>query len=263
MMKLLCLFFLALPASAQSLFPRLSITGGSYFSKFSTDVRSDSGTLQGTQVNAERDLGLTASKQLPRFTVAWRPFERHQFEASYFAASRSGFRSIDRPIVFNGRVYPAQAQVSTAFALKYWDLTYTGWLHRSERSGFGLTLGAARIRVDANLFARRAIDSLLITENATTSVPVALAGAQGRLAIAPHVIAEARVAALPRVHIDVYSGHAVMANADLEYRIRDFGLGAGYNYSRIAGTVKDPRFGGNLALTIDGPEAYVRFAFGR
>jgi len=27
--------------------------------------------------------------------------------------------------------------------------------------------------------------------------------------------------------------------------------------------VNDPRFGGNLAMTIDGAEAYVRFAFGK
>jgi hypothetical protein len=153
--------------------------------------------------------------------------------------------------------------VTTAFALKYWDLTYTGWVHRSERSGFGLMLGAARIGVDANLLARRPTETLTVSEQATTSVPVAMAGAQARFVIAPHVIAEARVAALPRVHIDVYSGRAVMAGARLEYRMNAFGLGAGYNYSRIAGTVTDPRFGGDLAMTIDGAEAYVRFAFGR
>ena len=262
-MRFLCLLLVAASANAQGLFPRFSVTGGTYFSQFSTDVRADSGTLQGTQVNAERDLGLTASKHLQRFTVEWRPLERHQLEASYFSASRRGFRAIDAPIVFNGRLYPAHAQVTTAFALKYWDLAYTGWVHRSERSGLGLTLGAARISVDANLFARRLIDTLLITEQATTSVPVAMAGAQARFEIAPHVITEARVAALPRVRIDVYSGRAVIANARLEYRVRNFGLGAGYNYSRIAGTVNDPRFGGNLAMTIDGAEAYVRFAFGR
>jgi outer membrane receptor protein involved in Fe transport len=97
---LAALFLLiALPSSAQTLFPRLSITGGTYFGKFATDVRADSGTLQGTQVNAERDLGLTASKKLPRFTLEWRPFEHHQLEASYFSASRNGFRSINTPIV--------------------------------------------------------------------------------------------------------------------------------------------------------------------
>ncbi|HEX9406556.1 MAG TPA: hypothetical protein VF975_04515 [Thermoanaerobaculia bacterium] len=254
----------AVPASAQSLFPRLSLTGGSYFSRFSTDMRADSGTLEGTEVNAERELGLTSSKRLKRFTLEWRPFERHEFETSYFSASRNGFRDINGPIVFNGQTYPAQAQVTTNFALKYWDLTYTAWVHRSERDGVGLTLGVARIAVNASLFAQRPGETLTITEEAATNVPVAMVGAQARFALTPSVFLEGRAEALPRVHIDVYSGRALIANVLLEYRItRNIGLGGGYNYSRIDGTVNDPRLNGNLAMTIDGAEGYLRIAFGR
>jgi hypothetical protein len=255
------LFFIALPAHAQNLFPRFSVSGGAYLSRFSTDVRADSGTLQGTQINAERDLGLTASKHLRRYTLEWRPFERHQLEASYFEASRAGFRAIDGPIIFNGHVYPASADVTTHFGLKYADLSYTGWVHRSDVSGFGVTLGVARISVDASLLATRVVT---ITEKATTSVPVAMIGAQTRFALGSHVVTEVRAATLPKVHIDVYSGRAVIGNARLELRLTDnIGIGTGYNYSRISGDVTDPRFGGNLAMTIEGAEAYLRFAFGR
>ena len=258
----LVLVLIAFPAEAQNLFPRFSVTGGTYFSRFSTDVRADSGTLQGTQVNAERDLGLEPSKHLQRFTLEWRPFEHHEIEASYFSSSRSGFRQISTSIVFNGQEYPAHASVTTDFALKYWDATYTGWVHRSERSGFGLSVGVARIAVDARLLAHRPTETLSITEQATTNVPMAMIGAQARIALASRIFAEGRVAALPRVRIDVYSGRALMANARLEYRfVGNIGVGAGYNYSRISGTVKDPRLAGSLAMTIDGAEGYVRLAF--
>jgi hypothetical protein len=255
-----------MPAAAQELFPRFSVTGGMYRGNFATDVRADSAAqpFQGTQVNAERDLGLEPSKNLRRFTLQWRPFERHEFAGSYFSAARAGFREINGPILFRGQLYPAQAQVSTNIGLKYWDATYTGWLRRSDRTGLGLTLGGAGLSIDATLLARRPGQTLAITETASTNVPVVLIGVQGRLALTLRLFAEAQAAALPRVRIDVYSGRAAMANIRFEYRIvRNLGLGAAYNYFRIDGTVADPQFGGRLAMTIDGGEGYLRIAFGR
>ena len=235
-----------------------------YRSTFSTDIRADSTPLQGTQINAERDLGLDRSKQLQRFTIQWRPFERHEITASYFSASRNGFREINTPIVFNGQVYPARAQVTTDIGLKYWDATYTGWLRRSDRRGLGLNLGVAGLAVDARLFAKRPGQTLTITETASTNVPVALIGLQGRVAFTPSLFGELNGGVLPHVHIDVYSGRALTGSARLEYRIlHNLALGVAYNYFRISGTVSDPQFGGDLAMTIDGAEGYLRLAFGR
>src|SRR5687767_9145154 len=124
-MRLAVLILLALPLSAQSLFPRFSITGGTSAANFDTNARIDPETTgeQGTVVSFENDLGLEDSRTLQRFSAQWRPFARHELAASFFSAPRDGVEQIDREIVFRNEVYRAQALVTTEFDLDYRSLT--------------------------------------------------------------------------------------------------------------------------------------------
>ncbi|HYH09157.1 MAG TPA: hypothetical protein VEK11_19060 [Thermoanaerobaculia bacterium] len=266
MRSALFLLVLATPLAAQDnvLFPRFSLVGGSSASDFETNARIDPETSaeEGTLVSFENDLGLDDSSQLERFSVQWRPFARHELAATYFSAPRSGREQIDREIVFRNETYRAQALVTTQWDLDYASLTYTYWLRRGERDGFGLTLGAATLALDASVTAEREDESLTVTQEANTDVPVALVGLQGRVALTQHVLGEASVATLPRVTIEDYTGSALTASARIEYRpVRWLGIGAAYNYFRLDVDVEQLDLRGALDMTIRGPEAFVRLAF--
>ncbi|HEX7153808.1 MAG TPA: hypothetical protein VF618_20130 [Thermoanaerobaculia bacterium] len=259
---LLVLLF-ALPASAQELFPRFSITGGGYFGNFETNVRVDeSDTEEGTAINLERDLGLEETRDMQRFTVQWRPFNRHELAASYFNASREGFEQIDREIVFRDTAYPVRALVTSEFDLDYRDVTYTLWARKGERDGLGIMLGVAALAIDASLIATVEDESLTLTEQAETDVPVAVIGAQGRWALTRRVFLEAQAGVLPEVTLDEITGSALTGSARLEWRfLRNLGIGAAYNYFHIDGTVARDTFDGDIDMTIDGAEVYLRLAF--
>lgn len=263
---LLLVVLAALPASAQELFPRASITGGAYFGNFSTDARVDptaaAGGGQGTALNIERDLGLESRKDLRRVTAQWRPLNRHELAGSWFTSSRRGFANIDREIRFRDSIYPVRAAVTTGFDLDYWDATYTYWAQKSERSGFGIMLGAAGLSLDALVTAQAQGQSVAVTQRASTDVPVAMGGAQVRVALARWLFLEANAAALPHVTLDQYSGRALNAGARLEYRfVHAVGVGAAYNYFRLDGNVDSTSLRGNLKLRVDGAEAYVRLGW--
>ncbi|HEX9982081.1 MAG TPA: hypothetical protein VGF69_02350 [Thermoanaerobaculia bacterium] len=259
---LLC-FALPLAAQEPALFPRFSITGGGYFGNFETNVRVDeSESLEGTSVNLERDLGLEQSRNMQRFTVQWRPFNRHELAASYFNASRTGFEEIDREITFRDTTYPVRAVVSSEFDLDYRDATYTLWVRKAERDGLGLMLGVAALAVDASLEATAEGESVALSERAETDVPVAVIGAQGRWALTNRIFLEAQAGVLPEVTLDEITGSALTGNARLEWRfLRNVGIGAAYNYFHIEGTVAGEDFDGELDMTIDGAEVYLRLAF--
>jgi hypothetical protein len=125
MRPLFLLLVFALPASAQDLFPRFSLTAAASPAKFETNARIDPETLggEGTLVSFERDLGLEDSRTLQRFGLQWRPFRRHELALSYFSAPRSGLEQIDRDIVFRDQVYPVSALVTSEFDLDYASLT--------------------------------------------------------------------------------------------------------------------------------------------
>jgi len=174
----------------------------------------------------------------------------------------AGFNAINQQIRFSDRVYPVNALATTVFDTTKLEATYTYWAVKSPRAGLGLTLGAAELTVDASLIAQTPDLTVTISQNAKTSVPVALAGAQTRIALSDRLIAEVAAAALPHVKIDVYSGRATSAGARLEYRVvRNAGIGIAYNYFDIDGTISDPSFGGRLKMTVKGAEGFVRVGF--
>jgi hypothetical protein len=262
-LALLCL--LALPLSAQNLFPRFSITAAASPADFETNVRIDPEATggSGTQVGFERDLGLEDSRTLQRFGVQWRPFRRHELAATYFSAPRSGFAQIDREIVFRDQTYPVRALVTSQLDLDYLSATYTFWARRTEHDGIGISIGAASLSFNASVQAETEDRSVTISERAETDVPVALAGLQGRVALLDRLHLEGSVSTLPRVTIEGYTGDALTANAKLEYRpLPWLGVGAAYNYFRLNVDVAQvDELNGSLDMTIRGPEAFVRLAF--
>jgi hypothetical protein len=264
MKRLALLLLLASAAAAQEspLFPRLSVTGGRYGGHFTTDVRLDpDATGEGTRIGFERDLGLEPSEQLHRFALAWRPLARHELAGTYFASSRSGFQQITRDFVFRNQTYPVNALVTTGFDLKYWSATYTYWARRSARDGFGITVGAAGLSLDASVIAQRADLTVTANQTAKTDVPVALAGVQGRVALSDRLLAGADAAMLPRVTINGYTGRVVTGGGRLEVRaLRWLGVGAAYNYFRLNVDVARPDLRGAIDMTMRGPEVFVRLS---
>lgn len=263
-MRLAVILLLAFPLAAQDLFPRFSITGATSPAEFETNARIDPENAggEGTLVNFERDLGLEESRTLQRFGVQWRPFARHELAASYFSAPRSGFEQINRNITFRDEVYPVNALVSSQFDLDYWSATYTYWARRGTRDGFGLSLGVANLELNASVTAATIGSVATVTQTAETEVPVALIGAQGRVAFTRTILGEASMATLPRVTIEDYTGRALTGNARLEYRpVRWIGIGAAYHYFKLDVDVAQASLTGSLDMTIQGPEGYVRLAF--
>jgi len=261
-LALLCL--LAVPAVAQDLFPRFSVTAGASAASFDTNARIDSELTGGvgTRIGLERDLGLEDSRTVQRFGLQWRPFRRHELTATYFSAPRSGFAQIDRLIKFGDQTYPVQSAVTSELDFDYTSATYTFWARRSERDGIGISLGVAGLSFDASVVADTT-GTAPIAERVETDVPVALVGLQGRVALMDRVHMEGSVSALPRVTIEGYRGDAMTGNARIEYRpLHWLGIGAAYHYFRLNVDVAQAgELHGALDMTIQGPEGYLRLAF--
>jgi hypothetical protein len=256
---------LTLPLAAQDLYPGFSVVAATGRADFDTNVRIDpeGGTdLSGTRINLERDLGLPEQQDMQRFSLEWRPLQRHELAISHFSASRNAAQQIEREIVFRDETYPVSAFVTSNFDLDYTSATYTFWARRAERSGIGITLGVAQIAVDADITATRPGESVSVSESAETDVPVALAGLQLRGALGRRVQGRVNAAALPRVTINGYSGRALKGDASIEYRAtRWLGLGAAYDYFQLDVDIAQGDLQGDIAMKIQGPGVFVRLGF--
>jgi hypothetical protein len=257
-------FSLALPVMAQDspLFPRFTVTGGGYRTGSSTDVRLDGQAIgrNGTDYDFEHDGGLDASQWTSRFSMRWRPFERHELGVNYFTSRRDGSRIIDREIVFRDTTFPVHAVIDSHADISFWDASYTWWMAKSDDNGLGLNAGISGMSIDMGLATATATGVAALSQNAKTDLPVPVIGLEGRHAFSRRFIGQARIAFLPKVKIEDLSANALVGNASIEYRLGDvIGIGAAYNYFNVSGAIDKPRFNGHLGITVRGPEAFIRF----
>jgi hypothetical protein len=265
---MLCVLCVGAPALAQrnrDLFPTFTLTGGGYLGDFGTKVRVDPHVegLQGTTIDLEKNLGLESSRTLSRFGFTWRPLRKHELGVSYFRTEREGHRIIDRQIVYEDTTFPIQADVQSKFNIDFWEASYTYWARQTERDGIGVSLGVTGLRVDGELSVRRNTDNtVLLSESASTDVPVPVIGVEGRWLLTDRVIAMGRASVLPKVSIKDYQGSAYVGKFSLEYRLAQrLGLGVAYNYFNLNGLVEKEDFHADLGMTVSGVEAFVRIVF--
>jgi hypothetical protein len=149
----------------------------------------------------------------------------------------------DRQIVFEDTTFPIRADVRSDFNVDFWEATYTYWWRQSARYGLGLNLGVSAMSVDAALLVRRDDNALLLSETASTELPIPVIGLDGRIAITDRIIGTGRAVVLPRVNISDYSGEAWVGQFSIEYRpFERVGLGVGYHYFNLNGTVEKTAF---------------------
>lgn len=248
-------------------FDRFTITAGSFYETTDSDLRLDAGTVNtGTPINLERDLSLDDSDQLVRLGLEWRPFNRSQFSASYYKVAREGGRTLEREIEFGDTVFPVDAAVETDSDFEFFELYYTFWAAKTPRGGLGLSLGVSAVTIDTSLTAEVnapvGSGTLRLEESASTDLPVPILGVEGRYALTPRFMIAGNVGVLPKVQIEDYEGEALVYGAQLEYRLaRNFGLGASWTSFNIEADVERERFLGSLDFTIEGAQAFLRFAF--
>ena len=261
---LLCILAVAAPAAAQfnrTLFPTFTLTGGGYLGDFGTKVRVDPHIegLQGTTIDLEKNLGLESSRRLTRFGFEWRPLRRHELGVTYFSTRREGRRVIDRQIVFEDTTFPIQADVRSKFDIDFWEANYTYWARQTERDGIGINLGVTGMRFNGELSVRNNQNAVILTQEASTDLPVPVIGLEGRWLLTDRLIGSGRGAVLPKVKIKDYEGSAYVGRVALEYRfVQRIGLGVSYNYFNLNGLAEKPNFHADLGMTISGVEAFVR-----
>ena len=146
-----------------------SVGVGGFALNFDADLRVDGSSTDGGEVNLSRDLGLDKDSGIGFFSVGWRPFERHQFDFSYYGDDISGSRTIDREITIDEETFEIGAMVNTKLGYDTYDLTYTWWMHSVPNQAFGITLGAINYSFDLDVRAEATSGEGSIEGRASTS----------------------------------------------------------------------------------------------
>jgi hypothetical protein len=180
-------------------FPSADLTVASSGSGFLTGIG-------GTDINAQRDLGMDSNPRLPEFELVLRPAQRHKLRAQYIPISLEGSATLTRTVVFNGQQYRIGVPVVSTLEWHAARFNYEYDFISNSRGFGGFILEAkytdVRVELDAPTFN--------LAEFATARAPIPALGGIGRVYVVPNVSITGEVTAfkLPTIE-DKYAGHYV------------------------------------------------------
>ncbi len=234
----------------------------SYFDpQLRTHLRVDpsnapAGTL-GTPLSAEHDLGLPEREKMGRVEFMFRLRERSKVRVDYFQSTRSGSQVLANDVVFGNSTFGAGQLSQSSLDWQQFDITYTYSFVHTSRWEIGTGIGVYFLEVDAI--------SQVPTQNqraeVTAATPFPALPLDVVWRISNRWAVTARGAYL-RANLSGFHGWYADIHEDLQYRWNpNFALGLGYSSVRTSLTRSGGTFPGAFALSISGPEAFIRFSF--
>jgi hypothetical protein len=220
-----------------------------------TQLRVDeSPTLQGTEIDAEKDLGLDDFQLLPQVEFTLLPGERHLVRLSAFAIHRSAQKRIEKPISFDNEDYVVGELVDSRLNMTMFGLTYGYRFLVHQRAEISATFGVEVADVQANAVVR----SRVVRESESGVAPLPLVGIEGRFDFTPRWAVEARAQYL-KVDVSQVDGSILDARLALTWRLNPYlALGLGYRTFQIDVDSQDEDTPGFVDLSVDGPLLFVR-----
>jgi hypothetical protein len=114
------------------------------------DRESEPGS--GTEIDAEEVLGVSGTTVQPRVAFRWRPGRRHEIEAGFLRAVRSGERTLTDTIAVGDTIFAADAPIEAQLGTSQAFVNYRYALTANEGVQFGpaVGFGAVFFRTEIN-----------------------------------------------------------------------------------------------------------------
>jgi hypothetical protein len=220
-----------------------------------TTLRVDeSPTQPGTEIDAEKDLGLADFQLLPQVEFTLLPGERHLVRLSAFALHRSAVKQIEKDIAFDDEDYLVGERVDSLLNITMFGLTYGYRFLVRQRGELSGTFGIQVADVEANAVVR----SRVVRESESGVAPLPLVGVEGRFDFTPRWAVEARAQYLT-VDVSQVNGSILDARLAFTWRVNPYlAMGLGYRTFKIDVDSKDEGTPGFVDLSIAGPLLFVR-----
>jgi hypothetical protein len=255
---------LAAAEAGDPLSDRFSLSLGTFLLDTSTTLRVDgTGGRRGTEIDAERDLGLHNSDSF-RVDGYWRFAERHKVRLLYFDNSRHDSRTIDRDITIRDTTFPLDAQVDTHFTTTVAELAYEYAFLRREHYEVAGTIGLHNLQFKLGLTAQQTSTGGAVAElaqNAKADGPLPVIGLRGIWRLGEQWALDAQ-AQFFRIKVDPYDGRLEDYTASVVWMpFTHVGLGAGYNEFVTRLDVSANQFEGRLRWRYGGARIFVTASF--
>ena len=253
--------------TAQATDRAIELRGGWFFPQFNTDLRVDSNTSVGTNIDLEDDLGLDSSTHTWFAGLQWRFFNRHRLAVEYWKTDRSSTYTLNKDITVEDTTYSAGATMNTTFNLEMVPISYSYSFIKTDQHELALSIGVHWSQMDLGLNGTASAvgggGAAGVNTSFSTSpdLPLPLIGADYGFKISDDWKVSAR-AGYFSMDINDIDGSLIGAGVDTEYWFsKHIAAGAGVDYFRldVSATVDD--FRGDAQYSYVGPKVFLKVGF--
>jgi len=242
---------------------RFKVSGGLFVPINNTNIQVGiTGTVRGTDIDFEDDLGFTKSSVTVLGDVQWRAARRSRFDFSYYFINRKSTHTLDRDIVFGEDTFHVNNQVQSFFNTPIFRFSYGYALLAKPKFEAGLLVGLHVVGTKVGMSSNGAVSGEVSTDFNITA-PLPDFGIWGGYEFNKHLAinAEADYFALT---INDITGRIVAYDISLTYRILEpFRVSLGYSGLNCKVDAIKENLTGHFKWGYNGPALTATYTFGR
>jgi len=242
---------------------RFKVSAGLFIPVNNTNIQVGlTGTVRGTEIDFEDDLGFNKTSVTFLGDLQWRASRRSRFDFSYYFINRKSTHTLDRDLIFGEDTFHVNNEVSSFFNTPIFRISYGYALLARPKFEAGLLVGVHVVGTKVGMSLSGAVSGERSTDFNVTA-PLPDFGIWGGYEFSKHFAlnAEADYFALT---INDITGKIVAYDISLTYRILEsFRVALGYSgLDCKVDAVKD-NLTGNFKWGYNGPVITATYTFGR
>jgi hypothetical protein len=266
-MTLLGCLLIASFASADDRHPALDskfyVSVGGYFASRVLKASADGSitpSAPSLHVDFDSDLNLDDSPQLAIAEFRWQFAEKWNLGLQYFSSTRAADRILDGTIEWDDVTYEVGAAVAAKTSVDITRVVVSRHFRRKGGHDFRLAAGLHWLDVSARIEGEATLDdgtTAFAASKASASLPIPNVGALYQYSPSQKWLLSARVDWFS-ASIGDYSGGIWNTNLSVNYQLaKHVGIGLGYQFFQINGTLTEDRWKGDLKMRFSGPTFQV------
>jgi hypothetical protein len=219
---------------------------------------------QGTDIDWERNFGEGDAYRF-RMDAYWRFADRHKVRALVFSSSRSGSRTFDEDITWDGETFPATATIEGKFKFSIYELAYEYAFMRRESYELAASIGVHytdyEVSLGATVTGGGGAADRRIDRGGSIGAPLPVIGVRGTWLLSQ------------TFSIDASGQFFYLSYGDIDGNVQDYrlllnwqpkswlGLGIGYNHFALDVDVDSSNFRGRMDWAYHGPMIFYSVSF--
>jgi len=239
---------------------RLSISFGDFYPTVETRVAANGPGIMGSEVDFQRDLGLSEHRSLPAFRIDALLFDSQGLSLGGYTYSKQASARLNRDLVFDDDVFRVNAFVDAKLTLRVYHAEWRWWFAPGDNDVIGLGLGAAYYDLHGTIDAGLSINDGAVHGRGSAEdnaiAPLLTLGWRHSFNDAWRVYADVSGVRKP---FGTLQGHLLNGTLGLEFMPwKNAGLAFEYSANNLDLKADKSDWEGRARLHFYGPAAYLR-----